>query len=79
MCHLAATRDLLDYTVEKWDKTIKLAVKRHINKFPERFMFQLTEKELECLRFQVETTNNSFVINKIDEIEVLNKIYVRAD
>lgn len=39
-------------------KTINLAVKRHIKRFPERFMFQLTEKELNELRFQLETTNN---------------------
>ena len=37
-------------------KTINLAVKRHINRFPERFMFQLTKKEYyEILRFQNET------------------------
>ena len=39
-------------------KTINLAVKRHINRFPERFMFQLTEEEYEKLRFQIETANN---------------------
>ena len=37
-------------------KSLNLAVKRHINRFPERFMFQLTEEELEKLNwFQVET------------------------
>jgi len=37
-------------------KTINLAVKRHINRFPERFMFQLTREEYyEILRFQSET------------------------
>lgn len=39
-------------------KTINLAVKRHINRFPERFMFQLTKDEYNNLRFQLETTNN---------------------
>ena len=39
-------------------KTINLAVKRHIRRFPERFMFQLTEEEFKKLRFQLETTNN---------------------
>ena len=39
-------------------KSLNLAVKRHINKFPERFMFQLTENETKLLRFQNETTNN---------------------
>ena len=37
-------------------KTINLAVKRHINRFPERFMFQLTRDEYyRILRFQSET------------------------
>ena len=37
-------------------KTINLAVKRHINRFPERFMFQLTIEEVNSIsRFQVET------------------------
>ncbi len=29
-----------------------------MNRFPERFMFQLTKEEYENLRFQIETTNN---------------------
>ena len=41
-------------------KTINLAVKRHANKFPERFMFQLTESEiLSVSRFQFETLNKN--------------------
>ena len=46
------------YQCKNGTKSINLAVKRHINRFPERFMFQLTEEELDGLRFQVETTNN---------------------
>ena len=46
------------YECANGTKTINLAVKRHIKRFPERFMFQLTEKELNELRFQLETTNN---------------------
>ena len=38
-------------------KTINLAVKRHINRFPERFMFRLTEEEYKNLRFQFETSS----------------------
>ncbi len=38
-------------------KSINLAVKRHINRFPERFMFQLTKEEYDNLRFQSETAN----------------------
>ena len=41
------------YNCKNGAKSINLAVKRHINRFPERFMFQLTEKEVSYLRFQV--------------------------
>jgi len=52
-------RDLAKlYECANGTKTINLAVKRHIKRFPERFMFQLTEKEFNELRFQLETTNN---------------------
>ena len=52
-------RDLAKlYECANGTKTINLAVKRHIKRFPERFMFQLTEKELNELRFQLETINN---------------------
>lgn len=44
------------YECANGTKTINLAVKRHINRFPERFMFQLTKQEYyEILRFQSET------------------------
>ena len=46
------------YQCKNGTKSINLAVKRHINRFPERFMFQLTEDEVKSLRFQVETANN---------------------
>ena len=52
-------RDLAKlYECANGTKTINLAVKRHIKRFPERFMFHLTEKEFNELRFQLETTNN---------------------
>ena len=38
-------------------KSINLAVKRNIKRFPSDFMFQLTEDEFESLRFQIETSN----------------------
>ena len=44
------------YNCKNGTKSINLAVKRHINRFPERFMFQLTEEECESLRFQIETS-----------------------
>lgn len=46
------------YQCKNGTKSINLAVKRHINRFPERFMFQLTEEEANDLRFQIETANN---------------------
>ena len=46
------------YECANGTKAINLAVKRHINRFPKRFMFQLTKDEYNCLRFQLETTNN---------------------
>ena len=46
------------YECANGTKTINLAVKRHINRFPERFMFQLTKEEYNILRFQFETANN---------------------
>lgn len=38
-------------------KTINLAVKRHLERFPERFCFKLTKEENDNLRFQPETAN----------------------
>lgn len=44
------------YKCANGTKTINLAVKRHMNRFPERFMFQLTKEEYyDILRFQNET------------------------
>jgi hypothetical protein len=37
-------------------KSLNLAVKRNIERFPEDFMFQLSMKEWESLRFQFETS-----------------------
>ena len=45
------------YQCSNGTKSINLAVKRHINRFPERFMFQLTENEVS--RFQFETLNKN--------------------
>ncbi|WP_288072065.1 ORF6N domain-containing protein, partial [Hydrotalea sp.] len=36
-------------------KALNLAVKRNIKRFPQDFMFQLTQQEWESLRFQIET------------------------
>ena len=54
---MVVTRDLAKlYKCANGTKTINLAVKRHINRFPERFMFKLTKEEYrKILRFQIET------------------------
>jgi len=41
-------------------KSLNLAVKRNMKRFPGDFMFQLTKDEWESIRFQIETleTNN---------------------
>lgn len=57
------------YECKNGTKTINLAVRRHKDRFPEDFCFQLNEEELEILRsqvgaskvdlrFQIETANN---------------------
>lgn len=40
-------------------KSLNLAVKRNIKRFPQDFMFQLTHTEFESLRFQIETLEKS--------------------
>lgn len=47
------------YECANGTKSINLAVKRHINRFPKRFMFQLTKEEFFNLRFQFETAIES--------------------
>jgi hypothetical protein len=43
------------YEVET--KTLNRAVKRNLQRFPQDFMFQLTEDEVEILRYQIGTSN----------------------
>lgn len=43
------------YCCKNGTKSINLAVKRHIIRFPERFMFRLTEEESKIIWFQFET------------------------
>ena len=51
-------KDLADL-YEVPTKSLNLAVKRNIKRFPADFMFQLTKEEFESLRFQFETSNNN--------------------
>lgn len=53
------------YGCKNGTKSLNLAVKRHINKFPERFMFQITKEELENLRFQFETAKHINMIRTL--------------
>lgn len=46
------------YECTNGTKSINLAVKRHPNRFPERYMFQLTDDEYKNLRFQFETAKS---------------------
>ena len=46
------------YQCSNGTKTINQAVKRHVNRFPERFMFQLTESEYNNLWSQLGTASN---------------------
>lgn len=45
-------------------KSLNLAVKRNIDRFPEEFCFQLTENEVELLRFQNETSKENVNVVK---------------
>ena len=52
------------YGCKNGTKTINLAVKRNIDRFPEDFYFKLTENEIKsnkqlCSRFQIETLNKN--------------------
>ena len=44
------------YECANGTKTINLAVKRNIERFPEDFYFQLTKNEYDNLKFQIETS-----------------------
>ena len=45
------------YECTNGTKTINQAVKRHINKFPERYIFQLTKSEYDNLKSQIGTSS----------------------
>jgi phage regulator Rha-like protein len=51
-------RDLADL-YEVPTKSLNLAVKRNLKRFPKDFMFQLTKEEFDGLRFQIETLEKS--------------------
>lgn len=63
------------YECKNGTKSINLAVKRNITRFPERFMFQLTKEEFENLKFQNETSswNNYDGVRKLPYV-LQNKV-----
>ncbi len=57
---MVTTTDLaMLYKCKNGTKSINLAVKRNLNRFPNDFYFQLTEEEINNIysRFQIETLN----------------------
>ncbi len=46
------------YHCKNGTKSVNLAVRRNIDRFPNDFYFQLTDDELNHLRFQIETTKS---------------------
>ena len=52
------------YNCKNGTKTINLAVKRHPNRFPERYCFKLTKAEIFKLRFQIETAKEHLNMNR---------------
>lgn len=55
-------RDLAKlYNCKNGTKTINQAVKRNIDRFPERFMFQISENEYKILRSQIGTAKYNIV------------------
>lgn len=56
-------RVMMDYDLAKLyeveTKELKRAVKRNITRFPSDFMFELSEKEYEALRYQFGTSNST--------------------
>jgi len=63
---------MLDYDLaelyEVETKSLNLSVKRNLKRFPEDFMFQLTNDEWDSLRLQIKTSNSLRLQN-----ETLNK------
>lgn len=58
------------YECANGTKTINLAVKRNIERFPEDFYFQLTKNEYDNLKFQIETSSlNEDVKEEYDNLK----------
>jgi hypothetical protein len=69
---LRGQKVMIDYDLaelyEVETKSLNLSVKRNLKRFPEDFMFQLTNYEWDSLRLQIETSNSLRLQN-----ETLNK------
>ena len=53
------TRPYRGVRVSREGKALKRAIHRSLTRFPEDFMFQLTQVETENLRYQIDTSNSS--------------------
>ncbi len=65
------------YECKNGTKSINLAVKRHPNRFPERYMFQLTDEEYNNLRFQSENAISK--MSRTLREKIRNKEYQRLN
>ena len=48
------------YQCANGTKSINLAVKRNLERFPDIFLFQLTNEEFKNLKFQIETSSQNY-------------------
>ena len=66
-------RDLAElYNIET--KQLKRAVRRNINRFPEDFMFELSNKELEKWRYQFGTSNREIMGLRVPPFAFTNMV-----
>ena len=56
------------YNCKNGTKDINKAVSRNINRFPDDFYFQLTEKEYKNLRFQIGTSKNNSKVRYLPHV-----------
>ena len=62
-------------------KNLNKAVKRNVQRFPEDFMFQLTEEEYESLRFQIGTSKpkrGGICIHRAGNCYAIKRIKIRT-
>ena len=65
------------YQCKNGTKTINQAIKRHINRFPERFMFQLDNSEFKILQSQIGTANYKTMLATILRTPITEEVSIR--